>query len=212
MSQLFCHICVVIITYTSNSQCCVFKKAIYVLRKVCLYGVQEAWQLVHSAFSNLAVKLHLISGGFLCNIYHMKVVTASWRVRNVTLCGRGNICIDFSFALPCFHVLHEMVIPLFIYFLLFNVLFCIAIWIFIYCLWDYFICYICYYICLQYISVVHKRVEKFCFYTQCSACLQGLEGLKLREPTFFCPCARIHIHIRKWTCTDPEFHTAVNQD
>lgn len=52
-----------------------------------------------------------------------------------------------------------------------------------------------YYICLQYISVVHKKTGwEILFYTQCSACLQGLEGLKLREPTFFPLCTNTHSH------------------
>lgn len=44
-----------------------------------------------------------------------------------------------------------------------------------------------------YLFTVHIRCteKKFCFYTQCSACLQGLEGLKLREPTFI---ALVHEH------------------
>lgn len=69
-----------------------------------------------------------------------------------------------------------------------NTLFCIAEQVFVYCLRD---CLIC---CIIFVYSTYRlyiEYETFCFYTQCSACLQGL---KLREPTFlfffFCPGAR----------------------
>lgn len=88
----------------------------FVSRKVILWawtGVkkQDSWFIQHFQ-SNLAVRLHLISEWFLCNIYCIKVVTASWLARSVTLCGSGNIYIDFSFSLLCFYVLLEMVTAL----------------------------------------------------------------------------------------------------
>lgn len=99
----------------------------YVLRKVTLCvckGGQEAGQLVHSSSSLkpfLAVKLHLIFEGFLCNIYCLKVVTASWLARNDTLWERKHLYLFFfctaAFSCPP----HEMVIAL-IWFLSYFVL------------------------------------------------------------------------------------------
>lgn len=56
---------------------------------MCLYGGGVKRQLVYlltfSLMSNLAAKLHLISEWFLCNIFCIKVVTASWLARNDVL-------------------------------------------------------------------------------------------------------------------------------
>lgn len=68
-------------------------------------------------------------------------------------------------------------------------LFCIAQHVFVHCLRD---CLIC---CIIFVFSTYQlyiEYETFCFYTQYSACLQGL---KLREPPFFCCCcpgARTH--------------------
>lgn len=68
--------------------------------------------------------------------------------------------------------------------------------------------YMLYYICLQYISVVHKR-RSFGFYTQCSACLQGL---KLREPPFFVLVWEHSRIKRKLTHTAVRFHEVLTRD
>lgn len=68
--------------------------------------------------------------------------------------------------------------------------------------------YMLYYICLQYISVVHKR-RSFGFYTQCSACLQGL---KLREPPFFVLVWEHSRIKRELTHTAVRFHEVLTRD
>lgn len=131
---------------------------------MCLYGGGVKRQLVYlltfSLMSNLAAKLHLISEWFLCNIFCIKVVTASWLARNdvlkrdtlrerniasVKLLYQFFSCTAVFLRPPRYGYCFNMFVFFFILYCNMN-LYLLPVRRF----------HMLYYICLQYISGVHK--------------------------------------------------------
>lgn len=135
--------------------------------------------------SNFTMKLYVISKWFLCNIYKENncILTCQkldtlWE-RNISICQ-----ILYTYFLHCciFPFWYGDCLIYLLYILSIILYLCMIHYLFIACQ-----SISCYFIFVYSTYQMYIK-SKFCFYTQSSACLQCLEGLKLREPTIFPLC------------------------